>query len=196
MKNKLILSSVIINILLFFILFFNIWFSAEIMNLITPFLVAPLWIFLIILCFYVLGYMIVACIKEVKKAKLLILLPLVTYFLLGILVLYFPYFESKLHLEHFIYENKRMDIIEKYKNDEYFDVPNYISLDGDIITKEFENGEFIVGFWQFKGMLSSYSVLYYTSDDSVEDVRRGASGDYEMTYAYKVAPHWYYGTYE
>lgn len=109
------------------------------------------------------------------------------------LVVNFDFDITKVKFEHFLYQEKReqeiYDRLEKQTGSE--------TVYGDIFCKPFEDGEILAGYWVFRGLLSGYSILYYTSIDKPDIVEKyGGGAEAEISSIEKIDDHWYYAKFE
>ncbi len=189
-------SAILFNIVTWLIIFVLLWFLDDIMNLITPFL---MFLVLIPMGLWLVGAFIANIVAGVglrKQLEYQCLLPMLTFLILGWLVFSIPITSTKITVEHFFFQNARMEIVEKYHNGESFDVPNYLALDGKIKTETKADGSYYVGFRENSYILESCTIIYYTSVDDVNAIGTGGLDGYKITGVEKLSDHWYAVTFE
>lgn len=187
------------NLFVFLIVFLLTWFSSEITELITPFLMIFVLLIqvLLVVGIFITNIVMTIALLTTKKANISIILPVIVCPILTMGLLSFPYGTAKVNLEHFLFEDARLKIVEDYKNGQPLDIPFYVSVGGTVVAKKLENDEVIVGFWVYRGMASSFSLVYYTSVDSVDAIGYGTfSSDTDILSTRKIAPHWYYMSFD
>lgn len=198
MKNKdgIGIVLLIISIVLFIINFLLGWYSDNIYDSIffIPVIFDGLIIILnLILIKFALTY------RKSNKSKL-ILIAIIIAIVSVIFRFIFPFRNVKTILELYIYEDERLEIIEKVKNneieiDEYgnADLPKNLrklSSDGEItVYQNDENGQ-VICFWIFRGMLSGSHQLMYSSNGE-KLIRENETG-HPITNIKKLKDNWYY----
>lgn len=165
-KNNLL----ILSILFFMIQFLNRWFSDQMFDKI--FLLYCLINFLLFVLFLILLIFVIKnVIKNKSTVNIVSLIFLVTTILLTI---FFPYRQIKTKLELELFENDRNKIIEMVKNNKISPDENNnaklpsnykkLSTSGEIHIYQNDNNGMVIGFWIFRGMMSSSTELIYSTD--------------------------------
>lgn len=178
----------IINLVSFAVCIIIFWNFSYVMYKITPFLVIPLLFIMFLIGVNDFVYTIIICVKNFKIVRKKALIPLGIYVTLLVITIFFPY-GSKIYVDHFLFENKRLEIVQSYINGEEISVPAYLSITGEIKAQTFENGDIAVGFWEYVGMMSSFSLVYYVSSEDV--IEKISFGDYQPTRVKKLSDNFY-----
>ena len=193
MKKRKVL--IIISIIIFLLSFLYFWYISEIFNTLFIF---SLGVFIILAIAYISCF-ICTIIYLVKNHKSILdfIIPILMIFNL-LVILKFPFSACKRDLELRIYEKKRNEVIQlvqnnklktdsrgnarlpkKYKN---------ISVSGEIVIYQNDENGVVIGFWNYRGMLSSYSIIVYSSKDE-ELIKEKIKDIIEIK---TLKEHWYF----
>lgn len=198
MKNKdsIGIIMLIISIILFLLNFLFGWYSDRIYDS-TFFIPIILNGFIILLNIIFILYALIS--RRINKSKLILIA-----IIIGILSIafrfIFPFRNIRTILELYIFEDERLEIIEKVKNneieiDEYgnADLPKNLkklSSDGEItVYKNDETGQ-VICFWIFRGVLSGSHQLMYSSNGE-KLIRENETG-HPIEKIKKLKDNWYY----
>lgn len=189
-------SNLILSILILVFSFIKCWYSDYLLNL--------LFVFYIILDLILLIGYFICLIKNVRnlKQKINIINILTTIMLVitAILVLFFPFRDSKIKYELNLYEKDRLKVIDMIKNnelksDEIGDItlPNKykkISTSEQVFVYQNNDEGQVIGFWVFRGTLSgSIEVIYSTGGEELIKINEKG---HPITKIEKLKDNWYY----
>lgn len=169
-KDKVGIIIIVISLILFIINFILGWYEDMLLDNLFIFQLIP-EAFIILLNIVVI--LVALIIKKTSKSKLSLIAIIIV---MGSIFLrfVFPFRNVKTVLELYIYEEERLQIIEKVKNNE-IEIDEYgnaelpkklkkLSSDGEItIYKNDKEGQ-VICFWIFRGMLSGSHQLIYSSN--------------------------------
>lgn len=157
MKKYILL---IISIIVMILSFLNSWYLDQLLD---SFFIFSL-IFNLVLFISWIICLIHSIIKLVKDKNIFNVISLIIVILTALLVLFFPFRESKVKLELSIYEEKRLEVIKlikdnKLKIDDLGNVilPNKykkVSTSGEVVVYHNDNKNQVVTFWIFRGIQS------------------------------------------
>ena len=208
MKKTLILT--IVSLGIFILAFLYFWFLNELFDKLFLFAIFP-----IIFCFigFVMCFVISILnlfIKEkdyfgdkifkINKEKLFFkIVPVVINIITVIILIKFPFDTAKINLELKLYKEKRLEIISMIENKELSkDKQGNVKLprgykitanSGEAFVYKSDEEGTVVGFWIFRGMLSSYTTIIYTTGG--EELIRDEIHS-EILELKKLEDNWYY----
>lgn len=149
------------------------------------------------------GYGVYYAIKVCRKERKIIfnsLIPLLIVIALISGLMFIPWGDCKVNFEHVLYKNQREKVIEDIRNSRvHFDergntqLPSskqHLSTDGNMVIFKSDQEGIIVGFWVFRGMLSSSTFVLYSSQDSEPTASGLNVGAVEILQ--KLDPNWFY----
>jgi len=169
-KDKIGIIIIVISLILFIINFILGWYEDMLLDNLFIFQLIP-EAFIVLLNIVVI--LVALIIKKTNKSKLSLIAIIIVIGSM-FLRLVFPFRNVKTVLELYIYEEERLQIIEKVKNNE-IEIDEYgnaelpknlkkLSSDGEItIYKNDKEGQ-VICFWIFRGMLSGSHQLIYSSN--------------------------------
>lgn len=169
-KDKVGIIIIVISLILFIINFILGWYEDMLLDNLFIFQLIP-EAFIVLLNIVVI--LVALIIKKTSKSKLSLIAIIIVIGSM-FLRLVFPFRNVKTVLELYIYEEERLQIIEKVKNNE-IEIDEYgnaelpknlkkLSSDGEItIYKNDKEGQ-VICFWIFRGMLSGSHQLIYSSN--------------------------------
>lgn len=139
---------------------------------------------------------IIYLVRHLKNMRSYITLAIVI--LTIVLIFVFPFRMAKVKTEVYLFENKRLEVIEMVKNGDIVtdDIGNaelpdeygYLSSDGNIFVYQ-NDEEQVVSFWVFRGMLSgSVQLIFSSGDDKLIYVNETG---HSITDVEKLKEHWY-----
>ena len=195
-KNNIGIVLLIISIILFVLNFLLGWYRDVLLdNLFVFQLIPEAFVFLLNIVFIIF-----TCVsRKINKSKLSLIAIIIVIISL-ILRFIFPFRNVKTILELYIYENERLEIIEKVKNKEIetdengnADLPKNLkklSSDGEItVYQNDENGQ-VICFWIFRGLLSGSHQLMYSSGGE-KLIKENETG-HPIINIKKLKENWYY----
>ena len=150
------------------------WFSSEIYQIFTPFLVIiPYGILFLLAIGFGVGALVVLF-KRIKKERFSAALPLIIFVCIGCIYLFVSFTLPKVKVEHAIFAEKRETIVKAIQNNEYKDdgignikLPSdcwFLSCDGEVHVYQNDEEGIVVGFWSYRGLLMSrFQSVIYTS---------------------------------
>ena len=198
MKNKDNIGIVllIISIILFILNFLLGWYADMLLDSLFVLQLIP-EVFIILLN---IVFIIFACIsRKINKSKLSLIAVIIVITSI-IFRFIFPFRNVKAILELYIYEDERLQVIEKVKNNEIYidengnaDLPKKLkklSSSGEItVYQNDENGQ-VICFWIFRGMLSGSHQLMYSSGGE-KLIKENETG-HPIINIKKLKENWYY----
>lgn len=187
--------SLVLSILALISNFICFWYSDELINRLFVFGVIPIGICIIIL---LISLMVSVNFAIRNKSKIKRYLPLLISLITVVLVFVFPFRTAKVNLELNLYEKDRLEIIEMVKNgdivaDKFGNAKlpkgyGRLSSDGEIFIYQ-NDGNQVITFWVFRGMLSgSIELIYSSTDESL--IYENETG-HPITSVRKLKEHWY-----
>ena len=192
MKRNILL---IISILIMIISFINGWYQDYLMS--NTFLVAiiPSLILIIaeIICF------IIALIKLNKTKDKIYILSQIILVLTIILVTVFPFSEIRTKIEFNHHLDKRMEVIDKIKNNELeiengnIELPDEykkVSIDGEVYVYQNDEQATVISFWVLRMPLSGSLELIYSSGG--EQLIRNNEKGHPIVSINKIKENWYF----
>ena len=196
-KNKNITGILFlsISIIIFIITYITGWYADQILDEIFIF---TLFVDGFIILFNIVFIIFSLISRKINKSKL-ILISAIIVFLSLMFRFFFPFRIVKTNLELYIFEDERLEIIQKVKKgefvaDEYgnIELPKELkktSSSGEIsVYQNNENGQVVV-FWIFRGLLSSSTQLIYSTGG--EELIKENHG-YPLLKINKLKDNWYY----
>lgn len=195
-KDGIGIIMLIVSIILFILNFLLGWYGDVLLdNLFVFQLIPEAFVFLLNIV-----VILVACIMRKNNKTKLTLISIIIVIISLILRFIFPFRNVKTILELYIYEEERLQIVEKVKNNEIetdengnADLPKNLrklSSDGEItVYQNDENGQ-VICFWVFRGMLSGSHQLMYSSNGE-KLIRENETG-HPITKIKKLKDNWYY----
>lgn len=196
MKKERIL--ILVSSLILILTFASSWYSAELLDSLFIF-VLPIHFTLFIsyiVCF-------ISSINHIRKKNRIFFdcIPLIILIVNVIIITTFPFREAKFNLELVLLDNKRSQIIEKIKNgslqsyDEYGNVElprgyGHISVSKEVMIYQNDDNGIVIGFWIFRGILSSSAELIYSSNGA--ELIRANEGGHPIVEIEQLKKHWYY----
>ena len=127
-------------------------------------------------------------------------MPIIILIFTTILVLFFPFREVKTKIELKLFNNQRIAIIEKVKNNEYnnydyngnIKLPEYryVSGDGEIYVFQNDDKGMVIGFWIFRGILSGSTMLIYSTGG--EELIKANESGHPIIDIKHLNNNWYY----
>ena len=195
-KDGIGIIMLIVSIILFILNFLLGWYGDVLLdNLFVFQLIPEAFVFLLNIV-----VLLVACIMRKNNKTKLTLIAIIIVIISLILRFIFPFRNVKTILELYIYEEERLQIVEKVKNNEIetdengnADLPKNLrklSSDGEItVYQNDENGQ-VICFWVFRGMLSGSHQLMYSSNGE-KLIRENETG-HPITKIKKLKDNWYY----
>lgn len=154
-KYELLITSIVVLVLSFL----NSWFSDELLDSLFIFVLIPNLVLFIgwIIC------LVFSIINLIRYKRIINVVSLIIVVLTALLILFFPFRETKGRLELNLYENERLEIIKmvedkKLKTDEFgnVDLPykyKKISTSGEVFVFQNDEEGQAIGFWMFRGKL-------------------------------------------
>ena len=135
--------------------------------------------------------------EKSRRARLTALLPLVIV-LSGVILLFLPLTDWKVHVDHCLFQKQRLQAVEEIlrKNPRVefrtqFDLPYWwLSSNGTVWIFEPEPKRHLAGFPVTTGLLSSCWMVIYSAQDRPPTAKELHVG--EVLSAEKLSPHWYY----
>ena len=191
-KYILLITSVIVMILSFL----NSWFSDQMLDSLFIFALIPSLVLFVgwIIC------LVLSAIKIIKNKNVFNIISLIVTVLTALLILFFPFRESKVRLELNLYEEERLEIIKmiednKLKVDDLGNVklPNKykkVSTSGEVAIYQNDEDGKVVAFWIFRGMLSGSVPLVYSTGG--EEIIRSSEIEHPIVSIDKLKDNWYY----
>lgn len=178
------------------------WFSSEMIALFTPFLIIVPFglIFIWSVAFGI--WSLVIFIIRIKKERFKSVIPLTIFFVVSFLCLFVSFEMPKVKLEYILYTEKREEIVSFIQKGELTDdgignvglpfMYKYLSCDGEAHIYKNNEQETVIGFWVYRGMMSSYQTVVYTS--LAEPITSSVLGnsDIEIQKLEKLDENWYY----
>ena len=132
------------------------------------------------------------------KARLTALLP-IAIVLSGVILLFLPLTDWKVHVDHGLFQKQRLQAVEEIlrKNPRMkeggtqFDLPHWwLSSNGTVWVFDPEQERHLVGFPVTTGLLSPCWMVIYSAQDRPPTAKELHVG--EVLSAEKLSPHWYY----
>ena len=191
-KYILLITSVIVMILSFL----NSWFSDQMLDSLFIFALIPSLVLFVgwIIC------LVLSAIKIIKNKNVFNIISLIVTVLTALLILFFPFRESKVRLELNLYEEERLEIIKmiednKLKVDDLGNVklPNKykkVSTSGEVAVYQNDEDGKVIAFWVFRGMLSGSVQLVYSTGG--EEIIRSSEIEHPIVSIDKLKDNWYY----
>ena len=189
-------SNLILSILILIFSFIKCWYADYLLNL--------LFVFYIILDLILLISYFICLITNIQSLKQKInvinISTTIILVIIAILVLFFPFRDTKIKHELNLYEKDRLEVIDMIKNNELksdeignVTLPNKykkLSTSGQVFIYQNSDKEQVIGFWVFRGILSgSIEVIYSTGG---EELIKSYLKDYTITDIEKLKDNWYY----
>lgn len=195
-KDGIGIIMLIVSIILFVLNFLLGWYRDVLLdNLFVFQLIPEAFVFLL----NIVVILVASIMRKNNKTKLTLIASIIIIISL-ILRFIFPFRNVKTILELYIYEDERLEIIEKVKNnkikiDEYgnADLPKKLrklSSDGEITVYQNDENVQVICFWIFRGMLSGSHQLIYSSNGE-KLIRENETG-HPITKIKKLKDNWYY----
>ena len=193
MKKYILL---IISVIVMILSFLNSWFSDQLFDSLFIFALIPGLILFVgwIIC------LVLSIIKLIKDRNVFNIISLIVTVLTALLILFFPFRESKVRLELNLYEEERLEIIKmiednKLKVDDLGNdkLPNKykkVSTSGEVAIYQNDEDGKVVAFWIFRGMLSGSVQLVYSSGG--EEIIRSSEIEHPIVSIDKLKDNWYY----
>lgn len=193
MKKYILL---IVSVIVLILSFLNSWFSDMLFDSLFIFALIPSLVLFVgwIIC------LVLSIIKLIKDKNVFNIISFIAVILTALLVLFFPFRETKVRLELNLYEEKRLEIIRMIEDNklEVDDIGNAelpdkykkVSTSGEVaVYQNDEEGKVIV-FWVFRGMLSGSVELIYSTGG--EKLIRDNEVGYPIVSIEKLKDNWYY----
>lgn len=191
-RNILIMLATIV----FILSFLTVWYLDEIFNKMFIF---SFGIILILLIIYTVC-LVLSIIYIIRNHKSFVDYIAVIILILNIVILFnFPFNESKINIELKIYEKQRKEVVQMVKENKLktdtrgnASLPSKykkISSSGEIVVYQNNDEGVVVGFWIVRGMMSSYSMIMYSSEGK-EIIEENIMGD--IIEIEQLKEHWYY----
>lgn len=193
MKKYILL---IVSVIVMILSFLNSWFSDQLLDSLFIFALIPGLILFVgwIIC------LVLSIIKLIKDKNVFNIISFIAVILTALLVLFFPFRETKVRLELNLYEEKRLEIIRmiednKLKVDDLGNVklPNKykkVSTSGEVAVYQNDKDGKVIGFWVFRGMLSGSIQLVYSTGG--EEMIRSSEIEHPIVSIDKLKDNWYY----
>ncbi len=196
--NIIVKINLVVDIMVFTLGFLFLWFSNEIAEVITVvlagvvFLLVMATLFIKTIITLVLNIITVGSKLKNKNNNIILNITAIMISVLLLVIAYTFDFElEKVKFEHLLYQSRREQEINKIIDS------GVENMDNSILWKTLDDGEILKGYWVHRGMMSSYSLLYYTSIDDPEVVERyGGGADKTVLSIEKIDEHWYYARFE
>lgn len=189
-KYILLISSVLLLIISFFIK----WYEVELLNKLFIF-----YLLIQIILFIILLIIINKIIKELHKKNIINIITLIIIITNILLVLFFPFREFKTIYELKLYETERNKVLNlikdnKLKPDKYNNISlpkslKKVSISGEVTLYQNNEEGLQVGFWIYRGLLSSSEELIYASSE--EQIINNDKYN-EIIKIKKLKDNWYY----
>ena len=193
MKKYILL---IVSVIVMLLSFLNSWFSDQLLDSLFIFALIPSLILFVgwIIC------LVLSIIKLIKDKNVFNIISFIAVILTALLVLFFPFRETKVRLELNLYEEKRLEIIKmlednKLKVDDLGNVklPNKykkVSTSGEVAVYQNDKDGKVIGFWVFRGMLSGSIQLVYSNGG--EEMIMSSEIEHPIVSIDKLKDKWYY----
>ena len=193
MKKYILL---IISVIVMILSFLNSWFSDQLLDSLFIFALIPGLILFVgwIIC------LVLSIIKLIKDKNVFNIISFIAVILTALLVLFFPFRETKVRLELNLYEEKRLEIIRmiednKLKVDDLGNVKlpakyKKVSTSGEVAVYQNDEHGKVIGFWVFRGMLSGSVQLIYSTGG--EKIIRSSEIEHPIVSVDKLKDNWYY----
>ena len=193
MKKYILL---IVSVIVMILSFLNSWFFEQLLDSLFIFALIPSLILFVgwIIC------LVLSIIKLIKDKNVFNIISFIAVILTALLVLFFPFRETKVRLELNLYEEKRLEIIRmiednKLKVDDLGNVklPNKykkVSTSGEVAVHQNDKDGKVIGFWVFRGMLSGSIQLVYSNGG--EEMIRSSEIEHPIVSIDKLKDNWYY----
>lgn len=187
----------ILSILLLLVSFVSAWYIDHLFNRLFV-LVFPIYIILPA-CFVVLLVMSIR--KIVKRKEYANFFNIAILALLVILIVYFPFRNTKVKYELTRFETDRLEIVEMIQNNQLrpkdslgnVDLPvgyGRLSSDGEVFVYQNDANGQVISFWIYRGMLSgSVELIYSTGGEAL--IWANQSG-HPITKIERLKENWYY----
>ncbi len=196
--NMMVKINLAVDIAVFILAFLFLWFSSEISEVITIILVGLIFLLVMAILFtktiitIVLNIIAIGAKLKNKNHNMIFNIVATMISVLLLIVAYTFDFElEKVKFEHFLYQSQREQEISEIIDN------GTENMDNSILWKTLDDGEILKGYWVQRGMLSGYSLLYYTSVDDPEIVEKYGGGAEKTVLAIeKIDEHWYYARFE
>ena len=194
MKKHILL---IMSIFLLMVSFAVAWYSDHLFNQFFV-LVIPLYV-LLFACFIVLLVLSIRSIVKQKEYTNLITFAVLA--MIVVLVVFFPFRNTKVNYELNRFEPDRLEIVAMIKTGELQpkdEIGNVVlpsgygrlSSDGEVfVYQNDENGQ-VISFWIFRGMLSGSIELVYSSGG--EELIRANESGHPITKIERLKENWFY----
>ena len=193
MKKYILL---IVSVIVLILSFLNSWFSDMLLDSFFFFALIPNLILFVgwIVC------LVLSITKLIKDRNIFNIISLIVVILTALLVLLFPFRESKVRLELNLYEEERLEIIKmiednKLKVDELGNVElpdkyKNVSTSEEVAVYQNDEDGKVIGFWVFRGMQSgSVQLIYSTGGEQlIIDNETG----HPIVNVDKLKDNWYY----
>ena len=183
------------------ILLLSKWFSSELYQTFTPFLlIIPLAIlFLVSIGLGV--WTVIVLIKRIKAERLLAALPLIIFIFVVSIHQFVSFSLPKVRIEHALHAKNREVVVEAIQNNEYTDdgignirLPfsrRFLSCDGEVYVYQNDEQGIVIGFWSFRGLLMNpFESVIYTSYPKPPTTSTLGCG--ELYTVKKLSEHWYW----
>ena len=193
MKKYILL---IVSVIVLILSFLNSWFSDMLFDSLFIFALIPSLVLFVgwIIC------LVLSIIKLIKDKNVFNIISFIAVILTALLVLFFPFRETKVRLELNLYEEKRLEIIRmiednKLKVDDLGNVklPNKykkVSTSGEVAVYQNDEDCKVIAFWVFRGMLSGSIQLVYS--DGGEEMIIDSEIENPIISIDKLKDNWYY----
>ena len=189
-----------LTILLFVVTFVVLWNSDILFDNFFIILIIP---FYIVLFIGIVTLLVVTVIFICKYKGYTNFISLAVLVLLVIMIIFFPFRYAKANVDMAMFDDDRMKIVEMVRNEELQEKPGSsmgfvlpdeykkLSSDGNIVVYRNNENEQVIGFWIYRGMMSSYTQLIYSSGGE-ELIRRSINIDTEIIELNELRENWYY----
>ena len=193
MKKYILL---IISVIVLILSFLNSWFSDMLFDSLFMFALIPGLVLFVgwIIC------LVLSVIKIIKNKNVFNIISLIVTVLTALLILFFPFREAKVRLELNLYEEECLEIIRmiednKIKVDDLGnaklpDKCKKVSTSGEVAVYQNDEDGKLIGFWVFRGMLSSSVQLVYSTGG--EQLIRSSDIEHPIVSIDKLKDNWYY----
>ena len=193
MKKYILL---IISVIVMILSFLNSWFSDQLLDSLFIFALIPSLVLFVgwIVC------LVLSITKLINDRNVFNIISFIVVILTALLVLLFPFRESKVRLELNLYEEERLEIIKmiednKLKVDELGNVElpdkyKNVSTSEEVAVYQNDEDGKVIGFWVFRGMQSgSVQLIYSTGGEQL--IRDNETG-HPIVNVDKLKDNWYY----
>jgi len=195
-KDGIGIIMLIVSLILFVLNFLLGWYRDVLLdNLFIFQLIPEAFVFLL----NIVILLVASIIRKTNKSKL-ILIAIIIGIISAVFRFIFPFRNVKTIFELYVYEDKRLEIIEKVKNNKIeidengnVDLPKKLkklSSSGEITVYQNDEDGQVICFWIFRGMLSGSHQLMYSSNGE-KLIKENETG-HPIINIKKLKDNWYY----